>query len=247
MDNKPEHFWVSVSCTGELVTSSALEAVFRARSYPHSTSQLGAVGAAQTFSYRYGMRAHGGCSVTAPRIVKVNWSRSVGLQSQLDPLKRKVIVRQSCSSVKDIYGVTRNHKESTQCLMILQNVTWSGEVSISIRVFRLKFVEFLKTNKNKNGIYNTFESWLFLYRLIFNNFYYHNSRHYPSSSLLFKTRRFGDWILSLSPCGAYSVGPASRDRDYLYLLGRTELVPSKDGDRIRSPKLRVLNKRQDDG
>jgi hypothetical protein len=34
-----------------------------------------------------------------------------------------------------------------------------------------------------------------------------NSGQYPSSCLLFKTQRFGDWILSLSSSGNYSVGP----------------------------------------
>jgi hypothetical protein len=37
----------------------------------------------------------------------------------------------------------------------------------------------------------------------------HNSWHYPSSCLLFKTQRFGDWILSLSSGSSYSVGPVS--------------------------------------
>jgi hypothetical protein len=31
--------------------------------------------------------------------------------------------------------------------------------------------------------------------------------HYPSSCLLFKTQRFGEWILSPSSGGTYSVGP----------------------------------------
>jgi hypothetical protein len=34
---------------------------------------------------------------------------------------------------------------------------------------------------------------------------YHNSGHYPSSCLMFKTQRFGDWTLSLG--GTYSGGP----------------------------------------
>jgi hypothetical protein len=36
---------------------------------------------------------------------------------------------------------------------------------------------------------------------------YHDSGHYPSSCLLFKTLRFGDWILSPSSVETYSVGP----------------------------------------
>jgi hypothetical protein len=39
----------------------------------------------------------------------------------------------------------------------------------------------------------------------------------------------------------------SEDRECLYLLGPTEVVPPEDGDRIQSSKRQVLNKRQDDG
>jgi hypothetical protein len=38
---------------------------------------------------------------------------------------------------------------------------------------------------------------------------YHNFGHYPFSCLLFKTRRFGDCILSTSSGGTNSVGPSS--------------------------------------
>jgi hypothetical protein len=36
---------------------------------------------------------------------------------------------------------------------------------------------------------------------------YHNPGHYPSSCVLFKTRNFGNWILSPSSAETYSVGP----------------------------------------
>jgi hypothetical protein len=51
--------------------------------------------------------------------------------------------------------------------------------------------------------------------------------HYQSSWILFKTQRFGDWILF----------PSS---------GGTELSRLQDGDRIQSLKRCVLNTRQDD-
>jgi hypothetical protein len=73
---------------------------------------------------------------------------------------------------------------------------------------------------------------------------YQNSRHYPSSCILFKARRFGVWILSPSSDGTYAVGPDQRQRLALSLEAN---VPRKDGDRIQSRKRRVLNKRQDDG
>jgi hypothetical protein len=76
---------------------------------------------------------------------------------------------------------------------------------------------------------------------------YRNSGRYPSSCLLFKTChlfktcplfktwRFGDSIL-----------PPDTST-YLFLLGPTIYVPPEDGNKIRFPKLRVLNKRQDVG
>jgi hypothetical protein len=39
---------------------------------------------------------------------------------------------------------------------------------------------------------------------------YHNSGYYPLSCLLFKTQRFGDWILSSSSEGTYSFGRKQR-------------------------------------
>jgi hypothetical protein len=67
--------------------------------------------------------------------------------------------------------------------------------------------------------------------------YHHYSGHYPLSCLLFYTRRFGDWSLSLPSCG-----------DRLALsVGWNWIVPPEDGDRIQSPKRRVLNRRQDCG
>jgi hypothetical protein len=55
-------------------------------------------------------------------------------------------------------------------------------------------------------VYTRF-SLLFLSYYISTTFNYHNSGHYPSSCLLFKTRRFGDWILSPFSAGTYSGGP----------------------------------------
>jgi hypothetical protein len=71
-ENLKSYTFEFVSSTEEPVTSSELEAGVHGRTYHHSTSELGAVGAAQTFSYGHGARAHGGCSVTALQIVKVN-------------------------------------------------------------------------------------------------------------------------------------------------------------------------------
>jgi hypothetical protein len=39
---------------------------------------------------------------------------------------------------------------------------------------------------------------------------YHISRYYPSYFLLFKIRRFGDWILSSSSGGTYLMGPKTQ-------------------------------------
>jgi hypothetical protein len=49
---------------------------------------------------------------------------------------------------------------------------------------------------------------------------YHYSGHYPSSCLVFKTRRFGDWILSPSSGGTYSNGKIERANYYLRSRGR---------------------------
>jgi hypothetical protein len=57
---------------------------------------------------------------------------------------------------------------------------------------------------------------------------YHNSGYYPSSCLLFKTQRFGDWILSEPLSGIYSVGPNGKSWPL-------------------SLERRVLNKKEDDG
>jgi hypothetical protein len=47
-------------------------------------------------------------------------------------------------------------------------------------------------------------------RRLWAEWYYHNSGHYSSSCLLFKTQRFGDWIPSPSSGGSYSDGPNSK-------------------------------------
>jgi hypothetical protein len=50
---------------------------------------------------------------------------------------------------------------------------------------------------------------------------YQNSGHYSSSCLLFWTGRFGDWILSPSSGGTYSVEPKYRASPYLRRLRRS--------------------------
>jgi hypothetical protein len=47
-----------------------------------------------------------------------------------------------------------------------------------------------------------------IWRVVMMVYYYnyHNSRYYPLFHLLFKTRRFGDWILFSSSGGTYSNG-----------------------------------------
>jgi hypothetical protein len=63
------------------------------------------------------------------------------------------------------------------------------------------------------------------------------------SCLLFKTRRFGYWILSPSSDGTYS---SARDWDYIYLFGPTEKIPLEGTDRFQYLKCRFLKKRVDD-
>jgi hypothetical protein len=72
--------------------------------------------------------------------------------------------------------------------------------------------------------------------------------HNVSSCLLFKTWRFGDWILSpyqmnlLIWAQWIELVPLSS-----HLFAQSEYVPPEDGDRIQSPKRHVLNKIEDDG
>jgi hypothetical protein len=60
---------------------------------------------------------------------------------------------------------------------------------------------------------------------------------------IFLLRQDVDWILSQSSGGTYSVGLCLRRQS---LFGLTEWVPPENGERLQSPKRRVLNKRQDD-
>jgi hypothetical protein len=48
-----------------------------------------------------------------------------------------------------------------------------------------------------------------------NEYNYHNSGHYRSPCLLFKTYRFEGWILSPSSDGTYSVGPKELVSDWM--------------------------------
>jgi hypothetical protein len=80
---------------------------------------------------------------------------------------------------------------------------------------------------------------------------YHNSIHYPSSYLLFKTQSFGDFILSSLCLQLYLLAkvstfcPSSGDRLALSIGFNRVCSPSEDGDRIKSPKRCVSNKRED--
>jgi hypothetical protein len=97
-----------------------------------------------------------------------------------------------------------------------------------------------------------------VYRFVTMVYYnYHNSGHYPSSCLSFKTWRFGDWIFSIFRLNLLSW--TKLDRSTLYLCycwcpKRERLVLSVVLNRvgstwrwrkIQSPKHRVLNKLQE--
>jgi hypothetical protein len=75
----------------------------------------------------------------------------------------------------------------------------------------------------------------------------HNSEHYPLSCLSYKTQRYGDWIISPSSGGTYSIGSCLRRQKLALSMEPNWVVPPEDGDRIQSPKRSVLNKRQDNG
>jgi hypothetical protein len=72
-------------------------------------------------------------------------------------------------------------------------------------------------------------------------FNYHNFGHYPSSCLFLKHK-----ISENGFCLSHQVELfcLRRERDYLFPLG---VVPPEGGDRMQSPKSRVLSKKQDDG
>jgi hypothetical protein len=66
---------------------------------------------------------------------------------------------------------------------------------------------------------------------------YHNSRHYPSFCILFKTQRFGDRILSPSSSGTYSVGHI-RSETWTSSIYWTQLyrlhIKTETGTRLRN-------------
>jgi hypothetical protein len=49
-------------------------------------------------------------------------------------------------------------------------------------------------------------------------------------------RVIGDWIALPSSGGTYSKTETIRDRDYLHILDRSELLSPEDEERIQSPK-----------